>query len=183
LLETNAQIVEWSALLIRDNKRINWSEAAQTTDQAGVTTVQLPVVLSETTLEVIAVRIQEGQVSNVVFSRVIQEDQATRVAIANLESGVVVSGKFSQASVQSQVENLQVGISAGRSSVADILTIVEPTGVSVQLVYCAYLATALVLLRQSEWRMPLGLLFTKSAPWLGGPQRAGLHWQFMLQRP
>jgi len=131
LLETNAQIVELSAILSRENKKIDWSRAAQTTDKEGTTIVQLPVLFNETTLELIAVSVNENQVTAVILSRLTREDQSVRFEIANLDSGAAVSGTVSSENGQAKIERSRVGKSSGRSSVAGILMVVEPTGVSI----------------------------------------------------
>lgn len=132
LLETNAQIVELSAILNRENKKIDWSRAAQTTDKEGTTIVQLPILFNETTLELIAVSVNANQVTAVILSRLTREDQSVRFEIANMDSGAAVSGTVSSENGQAKVQRSRMGKSSGRSSVAEILTVVEPTGVSIQ---------------------------------------------------
>lgn len=132
LLETNAQIVELSAILNRENKKIDWSRAAQTTDKEGTTIVQLPILFNETTLELIAVSVNANQVTAVILSRLTREDQSVRFEIANMDSGAAVSGTVSSENGQAKVQRSRIGKSSGRSSVAEILTVVEPTGVSIQ---------------------------------------------------
>jgi hypothetical protein len=141
IVQSNAEVQEALALYAKENKRVDWSRAAQSVDPSGTTIVQLPFTHTSSMLEFLAISIADSRVTAVVVNRVVQIGDLAELSGADLTTGIAWAGTVDTSQPKPALTNLRIGNSQGNASVASLLSVVEKVPNVTAQQRCADLAT------------------------------------------
>lgn len=93
-IEADPEVQTLVTLAKNEGKEPDWTKATQSADSNGSLVVQVPIYVSEDTLELVVVTFEQNRVTSLLFSRVSREREKEPIALAfsDLKTHLLVNG-------------------------------------------------------------------------------------------